>query len=460
MIITMNRTHFVSGRHLACLLGFFLATTLSLPAQTATNEPPPNPRRPNILLVIADGLGYGDLGCYGQRNIKTPNLDRLATEGVRFTSFYAGSPVSAVSRATLLLGLDAGHLGGTDDSVVTLPVGAPTVAEMLKAAGYRTAYVGEWLLGDNSSVNVPQKRGFDEWAGLLTAAEAQTDFPPYVWRYDPPGNGKELYDGKVEFGQNRNGLKGKSASDLFTTAATNFIIYSKPDHFNRQRPFFLCLAYALPRVCDLDSAEPYELEGWPKAQEFQAAAVTKLDADIGKILDRLKQFKQESNTIVIVTSASGPPVTSATDLKFHRRTGPLSSGTLGEGDLRVPLIVWGPSKIKAGDENYLPCAAWDLLPTLAEIARAQLPDKTDGLSFLPPLQGLPQLRRHEFLYWQTATTNGLAQAVRVDDWKAVRSAPGAPLELYSLTADRAETANVATNHPDLVAKIEKYLKTR
>ena len=221
------------------LLGIFLAATQPLFAQNATNSPPPNPRRPSIIFIIADGLGYGDLGCYGQRNIRTPNLDRMAAEGVRFTSFYAGSPVGAISRAAVFLGRDARHLGNSE----TLPPDAPTVAELLKTSGYRTCYVGEWLLGGEGSANVPQKRGFDEWAGLLTAAEARTDFPEYIWRYDPPGDGRKSYDGKVFFAQNEHGVKGRSISEIYTTAALNFIKYGKPDEFNRHRPFFLCLAY-------------------------------------------------------------------------------------------------------------------------------------------------------------------------------------------------------------------------
>ena len=210
----------------------------------------------------------------------------------------------------------------------------------------------------------------------------------------------------------------------------------------------------------MDSSEPYELEAWPKAEKFKAAAVARLDASIGKILDRLKELKQESNTIVLVTSDTGPSASGGVNPKHHRSAGPFSgsAGGLREGGLRVPLIVWGPGKIKSGEENYLTCGAWDILPTFAETARAQLPENIDGISFLSPLQGRPQLNRHEFLYWQAATTNGLQQAVRLDDWKAVRPAPGQPLELYNLAADIAETSDIATNHPEIVAKMEACLK--
>lgn len=457
----MTRTISSAARFALGGLGIFLALANSLLAQNAaTHAPLPNPRRPSIILIVADGLGYGDLGCYGQSRVKTPNLDRMAAEGVRFTSYYAGSPTTATAQAALLLGRDSGHLGIQDDSAPTLPLGAPTIAEVLKEAGYHTGCIGIWGLGGEGSVNVPPKRGFTEWVGLLTAAEAQTDFPEYLWRFDPPGEGKPGYDGKLEFPTNARGAKSKSASDLFTKAAANFIQINKPTSFNRYRPFFLQLNYALPRVTNLDSAEPYELAPWPRAEKFKAAAITRFDAHLGKILDAIKAAKQESNTLVFVTSTTGPSAAAGADPKYHRSYAPFSAGNLREGEIRVPLLVWGPPKVKAGEENYQPCAAWDILPTFAEIARAVTPERADGLSFWQPLQGRPQLRRHEYLYWQSPGTNGLMEAVRLGDWKAVRAKPGAPLELYSLTADRAEATDFAAKNPEVIAQIEAHLKSR
>lgn len=438
-------------------LGIFLTAAVPLRAQPAANTSAPTPRRPSIILIVADGLGYGDLGCYGQLNIKTPNLDRMAAEGVRFTSYYAGSPATAPAQAALLLGRDSGHLGIQDDGAVTLPLGAPTLAEILKDAGYHTGCLGAWGLGGEGSVNVPQKRGFNEWVGLLTAAEAQTDFPTYLWRYDPPGEAKSGYDGRLTFPQNANGAKGQSASDLFTTAAMNFIKLNQPDQFNRHRPYFLQVNYALPRVNNLDSAEPYELEPWPRAEKYKAAAIARLDANIGKILERLKTTRQESNTVVLVTSTTGPRAGGGVDLKYHRSAGSFSDGDLREAGLRVPLLVWAPSQIKTGEENYQPCAAWDILPTCAEIARAVTPERVDGLSLWQPLQGRPQPRRHEFLYWELHT-NSVPCAVRMGPWKAVRAKPGQPLELYSLVADRAEKTDLAIKHPEIIAQMETYLK--
>ena len=444
-------------RQLLSLLGFAVAAH-SLVAQVATTDsgPPPMPHRPNIILIVADGLGYGDLGCYGQRNIKTPNLDHMASEGVRFTDFYAGSPNSGTARATLLTGRDAGHLKISDDALATLPADAPTVAEILRQAGYATGCLGEWDLGQ--SANTPPKRGFDEWAGLLTATDAQTDFPEFISRFDPPHAGVEGYNGPMQISQNEHGVKGLSINQLFTTAATNFAKFNKPDQFNKYHPFFLMLNYTLPRVHDLADAAPYDLEGWPKAEKFKAAAITRLDANIGVLLARLYELGQESNTIVFVTSDGGPRKNGGIDPKFHKSAGNLrGDGELLEGGIRVPLIVWGLGNLKSGEDNYQPAAAWDLFPTFIEIARWSPPEKIDGLSLLPPLQGKSQPRRHEFLFWETYPDR--AQAVRFGDWKAIRTKPGKPLELYNLKADAAEKSNVAKDHPEIVAKIDAYLKT-
>jgi arylsulfatase A len=414
------------------LLGIFLAGALPVHAQT--NQPPARPRRDSIILVLADGLDCNDLPCYGGRPGRTPNLDRLAAEGVRFTGYYAGSPFKFPARAALLTGRDAGHLRGPADTEVFLPNDGPTLAEVLKAAGYHTGCVGNWGLASERSLNVPQRRGFDEWAGFYSDAEADDEYPGYVWRYDPPRAGLQGYEGRVSFSQNDGGYHGESARDIFLTAATNFVKINKPEQFNGHRPFFLLYASTLPRGGKAD-------------------AVAKLDADIGTLIDTLKDLHIESNTLVFVTSDTG-----AWKKQANRATN--AADGLREAGLRVPLLAWCPSKIRANEENYLPCAAWDLLPTFAEIGRGTRPDNCDGISFLQPLLGRPQLQRHEFLYWETHPETGRQQAVRMGDWKAERSAPGRPLELFNLKADDAEKTNVAGDHPEVVKQIEDFLKTR
>jgi len=414
-------------------LGIFLAGILPVPAQNATSMPVAMPRRPSIILIVADGLGCEDTGCYGLRDVKTPNLDRMAAEGVRFSSYYAGSPFKFPARAALLTGRDAGHLASPSDTEIFLPNDGPTLAEVLKSTGYHTGCVGEWDLAGEGSLNVPQRRGFDEWAGFYTEAEADAEFPAYLWRYDPPKAGLNGFDGKMEMSQNENGAHGASANDIFTTAAMNFIKINQPDQFNRHRPFFLFLGYPLPRG-------------------GHDEAVARLDAGIGKILDTLKGLKIDSNTMVFVTSDTS-------SWKKNNRAADAPEG-LRDAGLRVPLIAWCPSKIRAGEENYLPVAAWDILPTFAEIAHAEKPDNCDGISFLQPLLGRPQLNRHDFLYWEIHSEGGRQQAARMGDWMAERPAPGQPLELFSLKADRAERTDLAKEHPELVSQFEDYLKTR
>ena len=418
------------------------------------------PRRPSIILIVADGLGYGDLGCYGQQNIKTPNLDQLTKEGVRFTSFYAASPKSAAARVALLTGRDTGHLIIADDGTAIFPDGVPTVAELLQQAGYHTGCIGEWLLGDTA--NAPHKRGFIEWAGLFTAAEARTDFPQYISRYRAPNEktGVEEFFGLVELGKNANGYHGESVNEMFTTAAGNFVNYNKPDQFNQRRPYFLYFALPLPSVTNADSAANHSLEPWPKPERARADAIAKLDECVGKLIAKLKETKQESNTLVFITSDTGARAELGSDVKFHKRAGNFHPATnsLGEGDLRIPLIVWAPGNVKAGEENFAPAAAYDLAPTFLEIARAKNADGVDGLSLLSPLRGKPQPVRHDFLFWQTHP--GAALAVRKDEWKFIRTQSGQSPELYNLNVDPQEKSNLAANKKEIIAQFEDYLKQR
>lgn len=418
--------------HVLLCLAALLGAVLPAPAQFDTNLPVAMPRRPNIILIVADGLGCDDLGCYGRPDSKTPVLDRLAAEGVRFSSFYAGSPYKFPARESLLTGRDAGHLAPPSDTEVFLPNDGPTVAEVLRNSGYHTGCVGEWSLASEGSLNVPQRRGFDDWAGFYSEAEADVEFPTYLWRYDPPKAGLSGFEGKVELSQNE-GTNGESASDLFSKAAMNFIKIHKPDQFNRHQPFFLFLGCPLPRGGN-------------------AAAIGRLDETVGKIIDALKEQKIESNTMVFVTSDTG-------SWKKASRVADAPEG-LREAGLRVPLIAWCPGKIRPGEENYLPSAADDILPTFTEIARGEKPDNCDGVSFLQPLLGRPQLNRHDFLYWEIHPASGWQQAARMGDWKAERNAPGQPLALYSLLADRAEQTDLAKDHPDIVKQFEDYFQTR
>jgi arylsulfatase A-like enzyme len=439
-----------------------------------TNSPPTavESHRPNIVFILADDLGYGDLECYGQTKIRTPNLDKLASEGIRFTSCYAGSTVCMPSRAALMLGLDTGHLNlrGNVPHGTLLP-GEVTVAEVLKHAGYHTGLIGKWGLSDEGLPGVPQKKGFDEFGGYLNNVHAHDYYADYLWQYDPPSEAKAVIDGKVYLPPNQGGKKGLYIPDLLTTAALNFVRYNKPDWFNHYRPFFLCLNYTTPHANNEEARRtgngmqvptdaPYSNEPWPQPEKNKAAMITRMDSDIGRLLAKLKELKIEDNTVVFFTSDNGPHIEGGVDPAFFHSSGPLRGHKrdLTEGGIRVPMIVRWPGKIKPGQVSAFPWAFWDFLPTAAEIAQANPPKNLDGFSVLPLLLGQPQKNHHEYLYWEFHE-RGFQQAMRMGDWKAIRPQAGAKLELYNVTTDPGESQNVADQHPDIVKGIEELLKT-
>ncbi|MDB6112501.1 MAG: N-acetylgalactosamine-6-sulfatase [Pedosphaera sp.] len=432
----------------------------------ATEPHAPAPRRPSILFILADDLGYGDLGCYGQQKIKTPNIDKLAAEGMRFTSCYAGSTVCAPSRATLMLGKHTGHVRIRGNSDQSLQGDDVTIAELLKASGYSTGIIGKWGLGEEGTSGVPGKKGFDECFAFLNQTEAHNYYPPFLYQSDSQGNRR-----RVMYSENADGQKGKYAPDLFTETSLNFLRLNRPTQFNKYRPFFLYLAYTIPHAnnelgkktgngMEVPSDAPYSSEPWPQVEKNKAAMITRMDNDIGQLMEKLKELKIDNNTIVIFASDNGPHKEGGVDPKYFKSSGPLRGikRDLYEGGIRVPLIVRWPWGMKAGTTSDLPCAFWDFLPTAAEIARLSPPKDSDGISILPTLMGKTQTNRHEFLYWEFHE-GGFKQAVRMGDWKAVRHGVDGPLELYNLKADLGEQDNVADKNPEVVGKIEAYLKT-
>jgi arylsulfatase A-like enzyme len=456
---------------IAIVLG--MATTTALAAWGAQPSGPAasTAHKPSIIFILADDLGYGDLGCYGQTRIKTPNLDQLAADGIRFTNFYAGSTVCAPSRCTLMTGFHTGHGLIRGNSTLALRPQDLTVAEVLKQAGYHTGLIGKWGLGNPNTTGVPQKKGFDEFLGYLDQVHAHDYYTDYLWRYDPPSNAQPGYDGRMEFPENRGGQKGLYIHDLFTKAALNFVRIHKPEPLNNYRPFFLYLAYTIPHAnneegqrtgngMQVPSDAPYSAEPWPQTEKNYAAMITRMDADIGRLMDKLKELKIDDNTVVFFSSDNGPHKEGGVDPKFFQSAGPFRGikRDLYEGGIRVPLIVRWPGKIKRGMVSDRIGAFWDFLPTAAEIAQAKVPEQLDGLSLLPALLGKPNINPHDFLYWEFHE-RGFQQAVRMGDWKAVRPQTGKPLELYNLTTDPGEKENVADKNPEVVAKMEAYLKT-
>lgn len=448
------------------LLGVSILSAQERSALLSTNQPAPAPRKPCIVFIMADDLGYGDLGCYGQSKIKTPNLDKLAAEGVRFTSFYAGSTVCAPSRCALMTGMHTGHATIRGNALVPLRPQDRTIAEVLKDAGYLTALIGKWGLGEPDTSGLPQRQGFDHFLGYLNQTHAHDYYTDHLWRYDPLSG----YEGQNQFPENTGGGKRIYAPDLFTTAALNFIRSYKPDRLNQQRPFFLFLSYTIPHAnneetrksgngMQVPSDEPYNNEPWPQQEKNKAAMITRIDRDIGFILESLKGFGIDQNTIIMFTSDNGPHKEGGNDPKFFQSSGPFRGikRDLYEGGIRVPMIVRWPDGLKPGRVSDQVWAMWDVLPTLAEAARVKAPDGIDGISMFPAITGRAQTNQHEYLYWEFHE-KGFHQAARKGDWKAVSPA-GKSLEIYNLAKDPGETNNVAQSNAELVRDFTEYFKT-
>ena len=418
-------------------------------------------KKPNIIFILADDLGYGDLGCYGQERIKTPNLDRMAEEGMRFTEHYAGSTVCAPSRCVLMTGLHTGHCLVRGNARVPLRPSDVTVAELLKKAGYSTGIVGKWGLGEPGSTGVPNKKGFDYWFGYLNQRHAHNYYPDYLWRNEE----------KVQL---KNEVKGGVATrrveyshDLFTEEALAFVERSK------DKSFFLYLAYTIPHAnnearqkgMEVPDYGIYKDKDWPQPQKGHAAMITRMDGDIGKLFAKLKELGIDESTLVMFSSDNGPHREGGNKPDFNDSNGPLRGikRDLYEGGIRVPTLARWPGKIKAGSVSDHISGFWDFLPTCAELAGFKAPKGIDGISMVPTLLGKPQKqKKHEFIYWEFHE-QGKKQAVRMGDWKGVRlnvaRKPNAPIELYNLKTDVGEKHNVADQHPEVVAKIAKYMKT-
>jgi len=435
-------------------------------SKEASAEKPSAPPRPNIIFILADDLGYGDLGCYGQAKIKTPNLDKLAADGMRFTSFYAGSTVCAPSRCALMTGLHTGHAWIRGNGTQALRSGDVTIAELLKQAGYHTGLIGKWGLGNENTSGVPQKKGFDEFAGYLDQVAAHDYYPTHLWHYDP----RTHFDGQQLLYENLANKKGLYSHDLFTIGALNFLRINKPDTSNAFQPFFLYLAYTIPHAnneegtrsgngMQVPSDSPYSSESWPQTEKNKAAMITRLDTDVGRLLDKLKELRIEDNTIIFFSSDNGPHKEGGVDPAFFKSSGPLrgTKRDLYEGGIRVPLIVRWPGKIQPGLVTDEAWAFWDFLPTAAALSGAKPPEKIDGLSFLPLLMGQSQTNRHDSFYWEFHE-RGFQQALRAGNWKAVRPQTDQALELYDLKTDIGEKKNVAAEHPEVIAKMEQLLK--
>lgn len=425
-----------------------------------------SPRGPNIIFILADDLGYGDLGCYGQKLIKTPALDRMAGEGMRFTQHYSGSTICAPSRCCLMTGRHTGHATVRGNGDPGLTADDVTVLEVLKSAGYRTGVIGKWGLGDINTPGRPSAQGADHFFGYLDQVHAHNYYPEWLWR-----NGQKVYlDNEVmpaveKHPQARGGYAVKRndySHDLFTKEAMEFI------KANRRQPFFVYLAYTIPHAnsesflfgkhgMEVPGYEPYTGKDWPEAQKGLAAMITRMDRDIGGLLSLLKKLGIDENTIVFFSSDNGPHSAGLNDPHFFDSNGPLRGikRDLYEGGIRVPLIVRWPGRIKPGTQSDHVSAFWDLLPTAAELAGVNSPWDIDGISYLPELTSGPQ-PKHEYLYWEFHEKGGHF-AVRKDNWKYILL-PDGKEELYDLSEDIGEQNDLSGTMPGIIAELSEIVK--
>ena len=448
---------------LALFLAVFAATCASASA------------RPNLVWILADDLGYADLGCYGQTVISTPHLDRMAKEGMRFTHFYAGATVCAPSRSVLMTGLHHGHTrvrgnaGQTNPAAQALQSGDVTVAEVLQKAGYKTALIGKWGLGNVGAAEsgLPRKQGFDSFYGYLSQHHAHNHFPDYLWRNETK---EPLSNVIVPVGEDGAGYPTKAvqfADDLFADEALKFVTE------NKTQPFFLYWSMVIPHANNErgrilgDGAQvpdygPYAEKDWPNPDKGQAAMISRLDSYVGRMMEHLKALGLAENTLVIFTSDNGPHNESKHDLTRFHPAGPYTGikRSLTDGGIRVPFIAWWPGKVEPGESSHVGSFP-DWLPTASELAGAPNPEQTDGISLVPVLTGkAAEQKSHEFLYWEFHEGGFKQAALYQGRWKGIRiGGPDLPVQLFDQETDIAEKTDVAAQHPEIAAKIGDYLKT-
>ena len=434
--------------------------------------------KPNIIYILADDLGYGDLSCYGQNHFQTPNLDQLAAEGMRFTQHYSGSTVCAPSRSTLMTGLTTGHTpirgnkAWEPEGQVAMPDETFTVAEMLKNAGYATGAFGKWGLGYPGSEGDPNMQGFDEFYGYNCQRIAHNYYPSHLW----DNQEKVILEGN-------SGDKFKTyAPELIHQRALQFIEKNKDNAFFMYYPSTIPHAeLLLPEKYLAKYRGKYDPENVFKGAEpgdhgFRAGAygsqaeshaafaamVTLLDQQVGEVVARLKELGLDKNTIILFSSDNGPHQEGGADPDYFDSNGPLKGykRDLYEGGIRAPMIAWWPGKIADGTESSHISAFWDVMPTIAELVGIQVPDNIDGISFLPTLLGSEGQKEHDYMYWEFHEKGGRL-AVRKGDWKAVRYdvlKGEKPTELYNLADDIGEENNLADQHPELVKELEEIMK--
>jgi arylsulfatase A-like enzyme len=465
-------------------------------------------QKPNIIYFLADDLGYGEVGVYGQEKIKTPNMDLLAENGMLFTQHYSGAPVCAPARYVLLTGQHTGHafIRGNDEwkergdvwdyekaclmpafeGQRPIPEDTPTLGKQLKKAGYKTAILGKWGLGAPETEGVPNLQGFDYFYGFNCQRQAHNLYPPHLWENVQ----KDTLDNKLVIPHTKlDSLQDpldESSYALFNQKEyAPELIHRKAEQFiidNRDDPFFLYYASPLPHLplqapkafvdqyrTVFGDEEPYVGDQsyfpsrYPRAT--YAAMISYLDYQLGALISLLKEQGIYENTVIIVSSDNGPTYLGGVDFDYFESSKPFANGygrTKGfvyEGGIRVPMIVSWPNKVEAGSRSEHLSVFYDMMPTICELAGAEAPEGIDGISFKNTLLGEEQLQ-HNFLYWEFPSYKG-QQAVRMGNWKGIRKNifdGNLEIELYDLRKDTLESNNIAAYHPDIVRQIEQIMK--
>lgn len=450
--------------------GILLSTTVLLSCTDKKAETTP----PNIIYILADDLGYGDLGCYGQKLIRTPNIDRMATEGMQFMQHYAGCSVSAPSRGSLMTGLHTGHSQIRGNKEIEpegqqpMQAGTFTLGKMMQSAGYKTGLFGKWGLGYPDSESTPNKMGFDEFYGYNCQRMAHTYYPEHIWQNE----------NKIILEDNQNGRREVYSQNMIHQQGLRFI------RENKDKPFMVMLTYTLPHA-ELNlphnsiykqyenkfNEEPYAGAGSyhsvEKPKASFAAMVSQLDLYVGEVLAELEALGISENTIVMFTSDNGPHQEGGADPQFFKSSGPLKGikRDLYEGGIRVPFIVRYKGKIEGGQKSDHISAFWDMMPTFLELSGANIsiPEdvETDGISLVPTLLGNGKQKEHNHLYWEFHEMGGRI-AVRQQNWKAVLSNAKAgidqAIELYDLANDIHEDNNIAKEYPEKVEELRAIMK--
>ena len=450
-------------KHITHIRFLFIAVTSALLAAcgTKTADTPKqqkNDKGPNILFLLADDLGYGELGCYGQEVIKTPVLDSFASQGMRFTNFYAGSPVCSPSRAVLMTGISSsynnvrGNGGWLPDKEkygrITLPEKEVTLGEMLKSAGYQTAFIGKWHLDDQNDLSTwAFARGFDysiqeQW-GKTSDGYVYDEEMHWV-------NAKEdsIYYHETEW---------NSKDEFRTELAFDWI----DNKMEKDKPFFLFMSYRAPHAHEryIHNKELYADKGWPEVERRHAAKITLLDRQIGRMLNKLEEIGELDNTLILFTSDNGPNAELGHDHEFFNSNGILRGykRDLYEGGVRVPTMVYWKGKVKPGTTSDYIGSGQDFMATIAGAVGIDIPEQSNGVSFLPVLTGKVEGQR-EFLNWEyhnrTSESNPFRQACRIGNMKGVRYGAENPIEIYDLSIDFTETNNIAGQHKDLADRME------